>query len=131
MLANILRNARNEMGISQRKMAETLNIDRPTYNKIEQNKIMPRYEDLPKIAKTLNLDLKLLQKSMCAQPKIKRAHTPKRKSSITTYKLTVLLNKSDFSQLTKENLKKCGYSCYKDWISIAYKQLEKDLQNLK
>ncbi|MBQ7977261.1 MAG: helix-turn-helix transcriptional regulator [Clostridia bacterium] len=130
MIADVLRKARNNVGVSQREMAELLNIDRPTYNKIEQNKIAPRYEDLPKIAKNLKIDLKLLQKSICARPKIACAHPPKRKTSINTYKLTVALDRGDFCELTKSNLKKCGYNNLSEFILVAYSQLEKQLKEL-
>lgn len=131
MLGDRLREARLCAGISQKAIAEILNIDRPTYNKIEQNKIAPKYEDLPKLAQTLNVDLATLQKSMCAHAKIECAHTPKCKSGIDTYKLTVVLNRGEFAKLTKSNLKKCGYNNLREFIQIAYVQLVNQLKNNK
>ena len=128
MLSEILRQARLKVGISQKTVAELLEIDRPTYNKIEQNKIAPKYEDLPKLAKLLKLDLKELQKSMCAHPKTQCAHSITRKSSIDVYRLTVPLNRFEFSKLTKSNLKKCGYNTLNDFIKMAYEQLENQLR---
>lgn len=128
-LGDILREARLVAKISQKTIAELLNIDRPTYNKIEQNKIAPKYDDLPKLAKVLNVKLNVLTKSMCAHPKIECAHPPKRKSSTDTYKLTIALNRDDFSKLTKNNLKKCGYKNLREFVEVAYKQLEKQLES--
>lgn len=128
MLSEILRQARLKVGISQKTVAELLEIDRPTYNKIEQNKIAPKYEDLPKLAKLLKLDLKELQKSMCAHPKTQCAHSITRKSSIDVYRLTVPLNRADFSQLTKLNLKKCGYNNLTEFMAMAYEQLVNQLK---
>ena len=128
MLNEVLREARLRLKISQKTVAELLEIDRPTYNKIEQNKIAPKYEDLPKLAKLLKLDLKELQKSMCAHPKTQCAHSITRKSSIDVYRLTVPLNRVEFSKLTKSNLKKCGYKNLNDFIKMAYEQLENQLR---
>ena len=128
MLNEVLREARLRLKISQKTVAELLEIDRPTYNKIEQNKIAPKYEDLPKLAKLLKLDLKELQKSMCAHPKTQCAHSITRKSSIDVYRLTVPLNRFEFSKLTKSNLKKCGYNTLNDFIKMAYEQLENQLR---
>lgn len=131
MLGNVLRQARLSAGISQKTIAEILNIDRPTYNKIEQNRIAPKYEDLPKLSKALKIDLKILQKSMCAHQKTRCAHPTKSKSSIDTYKLTVELNRANFSKLTKNNLKRCGYNNLREFLSVAYTQLEKQLAELE
>lgn len=122
MLNELLRTARTSAGISQRAVAELLGIDRPTYNKIEQNKIAPKYEDLPKLAKLLNLDLKILQKSMCAHLKTECAHPTKPKSSTSVYKFSVRLRRNDFLKLTKNNLQKCGYHSLNDFMKMAYEQ---------
>ena len=128
MLNELLREARLALGISQKTVAELLGITRPIYNQIEQGKILPKYEDLPKLAKLLKLDLKELQKSMCIHPKIECIHRTPRKSSIDTYRLTVPLDRNKFSKLTKSNLKKCGYKNLNDFIKMAYEQLENQLR---
>ena len=120
MLNELLRTARTSAGISQRTVAELLEIDRPTYNKIEQNKIAPKYEDLPKLSKLLKIDLKELQKSMCAHPKTQCAHLIKAKTSTSVYKFSVRLRRADFSELTKSNLQKCGYRTLNDFMKMAY-----------
>ena len=122
MLNELLRTARTSAGISQRAVAELLGIDRPTYNKIEQNKIAPKYEDLPKLAKLLNLDLKILQKSMCAHLKTECAHPTKPNSSTSVYKFSVRLRRNDFLKLTKNNLQKCGYHSLNEFMKMAYEQ---------
>lgn len=131
MLAEIIREARLRAGISQKTIAELLQIDRPTYNKIEQNKIAPKFEDLPKLAQALNIDLKTLQKSMCAHLKNECAHRTTRKSSITTYKLSVALDRSEFAELNKSNLKKCGYKNLEEFLRMAYRQLQNQLDKIK
>lgn len=128
MFSEQLRQARLALGISQKTVAELLGIDRPTYNKIEQNKIAPKYEDLPKLAKLLKLDLEELQKSMCAHPKTQCAHHTARKSSIDVYRLTVPLDRAKFSKLTKQNLKKCGYNNLREFMEMAYEQLTNQLK---
>ena len=131
MFSEQLRQARLVLGISQKTVAELLKITRPIYNQIEQGKILPKYEDLPKLAKLLNLDLENLQKSMCIHPKIECIHRTPRKSSIDTYRLTVPLDRTEFSKLTKSNLKKCGYNNLREFMKMAYMQLENQLQEIE
>lgn len=129
MFGERLREARIAAGYTQQQVAELLKIDRPTYNKIEQDKVAPKYEDLPKLAKMLKVDTKLLQKYMCAHAKNECAHTQDSKSSTTTYKLTVALDRAKFPKLTKKDLKKAGYSNLQQFIGMAYRHLEMQLLN--
>lgn len=131
MFGEKLRTARINAGYTQQQVADLLKIDRPTYNKIEQDKVAPKYDDLPKLANMLKVDIKLLQKYMCAHPKTECAHTQTSKSSTTTYKLTVPLDRAKFPKLTKSNLKKAGYVNLEQFIEMAYCQLEKQLINEK
>lgn len=131
MIEEILRNARIKLGLSQKYLAETLQLTRPIYNQIEQGKILPKFEDLPKLAKILKLNLQDLQRYMCIHPKTECIHRPKLKTSIDIYKLTVSLNRSEFSQLTKSNLEKCGYKNLQEFIKMAYTQLQKQLKDFE
>jgi len=131
MFAEIIREARLRAGISQKTIAEQLQLTRPIYNQIEQGKILPKSEDLPKIAKILNIDTQKLQNAMCIHTKTACIHRPTRKSSITTYKLSVALDRSEFAELNKSNLKKCGYKNLEEFLKMAYKQLQKQLDKIK
>jgi transcriptional regulator with XRE-family HTH domain len=128
MFAEKLKEARIASGLSQKYIAEQLQLTRPIYNQIEQGKILPKIEDLPKIAKILNIDTQKLQNAMCIHTKTACIHYPKRKSSTSTYKLTVALNRGEFSQLTASNLKKCGYKNLQEFVKMAYEQLQNQLQ---
>lgn len=128
MFSEQLRQARLALGISQKTVAELLKITRPIYNQIEQGKILPKFEDLPKLAKLLKLDLKELQKSMCIHPKTECIHRIPRKTSTDVYRLTVPLDRDKFSKLTKQNLKKCGYNNLREFMEMAYEQLTNQLK---
>ena len=131
MFAEKLKEARIASGLSQKYIAEQLQLTRPIYNQIEQGKILPKIEDLPKIAQILNIDTQKLQNAMCIHTKTACIHRPTHKSSITTYKLTVTLNRSEFVKLNKSNLKKCGYENLEDFLRMAYKQLQKQLDKIE
>ncbi len=131
MFAEKLKEARIASGLSQKYIAEQLQLTRPIYNQIEQGKILPKIEDLPKIAQVLNIDTQKLQNAMCIHTKTACIHRPTHKSSITTYKLTVTLNRSEFVKLNKSNLKKCGYENLEDFLRMAYKQLQKQLDKIE
>ena len=131
MFAEKLKEARIASGLSQKYIAEQLQLTRPIYNQIEQGKILPKIEDLPKIAQILNIDTQKLQNAMCIHTKTACIHRPTHKNNITTYKLTVTLNRSEFVKLNKSNLKKCGYENLEDFLRMAYKQLQKQLDKIE
>ncbi len=120
-ISDTIRQARMRAGISQQKVADLLKIDRPTYNKIEQNKIMPKYEDFPKLCELLQIDLNKLQMPVCAHPKTACAHRVKSKSRVNTYNIHIRANRSDFPLLTRENLKKSNFRHLRDIFAEGYK----------
>lgn len=126
-----LKKARLNAGLTQQQLGETINTDKRMVSKFEGGYCLPTAKDLDIICKILKTTPQKLHFPSVATSKIKVATKTKQKSSIDTYKLTVELNRGDFSKLTKSNLKKCGYNNLKEFISMAYEQLENQLQILE
>ena len=55
--ANIIKEKRKSLGISQKSMAISLGLSRSNYNKIENGRLEPNFQKLQIIAIALDLDL--------------------------------------------------------------------------
>lgn len=130
MFASKLKEARLSAGLTQQQLGELINTDKRMVSKFELGFCLPTEQDLLTICrnlKTTPLDLNFPQ---VATVKKQVATAPKRKTSINTYKLTVALDRDDFCELTKSNLKKCGYNNLSEFIAVAYSQLQIQLKEL-
>lgn len=58
-MQQILKQSREQAGLSQKKLAEKCQMREQTYNLIEQGKSDPRFSTIQKICKALNLQLKI------------------------------------------------------------------------
>lgn len=130
MFGEKLKQARLNAGLSQQQLGETINTDKRMISKIENGFCLPTLKDLLIICDKLKTTPQELQFPVVATQKIKVATAIPRKSSIDTYKFSVRLPKSDFAELNKSNLKRCGYNSLNDFMKMAYKQLLNELANI-
>ena len=128
MFGEQLKQARLNAELSQQQLGELINTDKRMISKFENNFCLPTAKDLEIICIALNTTPQELQFPRVATPKNKVATAPARKSSIDTYKFSVRLPMSEFSQLTKSNLKRCGYNNLKEFLAVAYEQLTNQLK---
>ena len=131
MFAEKLREARVQAGLTQSQLGELINTDKRMISKFEGGFCLPTGNDLEIICKKLQTTPQKLEFPQVATAKTQVATRPKHKSSASTYKLTVALNRSEFSQLTQSNLKKCGYNNLQEFVKMAYEQLQNQLQILE
>lgn len=131
MFAEKLREARVRAGLTQTQLGELINTDKYMICKFEKGCCLPNEQDLNIICKNLQTTPQKLEFPKVATPKTQVATHQKRKSSTSTYKLTVALNRCEFSQLTASNLKKCGYKNLQEFVKMAYEQLQNQLQILE
>lgn len=129
MFAEKLKEARIRAGYTQQMLGETFGKDKIWVCKFEAGVCLPTQQDLQKICEVLDVTAQDLDYPQVATSKKRVATDSKRKSSTTTYKLTVPLDRAKFSKLTKENLKKCGYSNLQQFLGMAYRHLEQQLLN--
>lgn len=129
MFGKKLKEARLNAGLTQKELGQLIGKDKVLICKFEGGVCLPNEKDLAIICEKLNTNPFELNFPIVATSKTRVATSNKSKSSINTYKLSVLLNKSEFSKLTKENLKSAGFNNLKEFINVAYSQLEKNLKN--
>ena len=128
MFGERLKSARLAAGFTQQEMGASIGKDKILISKIESGYCLPNLQDLQKICEMLHTTPQKLQYPRVATAKIEVATSILANPRPNTYKLTVALNRGDFSLLTKENLKKAGYKNLQEFIKIAYNQLIKDLE---
>lgn len=131
MFGEKLRLARINAGYTQQQLGECFGKDKIWVCKFEAGYCLPTNNDLQIICEVLHTTPTLLDFPSVATAKTRVATDRHRKSSTTTYKLTVPLDRAKFPKLTKSNLKKAGYANLEQFISVAYCQLEKQLINEK
>ena len=131
MFAEKLKEARVQAGLTQTQLGELINTDKRMISKFEGGFCLPTGNDLEIICKKLQTTPQKLDFPQVATAKTQVATRPTRKSGITTYKLSVALDRSEFAELNKSNLKKCGYKNLEEFLRMAYKQLQKQLDKIK
>lgn len=131
MFANKLKEARVQAGLTQSQLGELINTDKRMISKFEGGFCLPTKDDLEIICKKLQTTPQKLEFPQVATAKTQVATRSTRKSSITTYKLSVALDRSEFAELNKSNLKKCGYKNLEEFLRMAYRQLQKQLDKIK
>ena len=131
MFAEKLKEARVHAGLTQSQLGELINTDKRMISKFEGGFCLPTTDDLEIICKKLQTTPQKLKFPQVATAKTQVATRPTSKSSITTYKLSVALDRSEFAELNKSNLKKCGYKNLEEFLKMAYKQLQKQLDKIK
>ena len=128
MFGERLKSARLAAGLTQQEIGDCINKDKRIVSRFESDYCLPNLQDLHKICEMLHTTPKKLQYPRVATAKTEVATAILANPRPDTYKLTVALNRGDFSLLTKENLKKAGYKNLQEFIKIAYNQLIKDLE---
>ena len=131
MFAEKLKQARLQAGLTQQELGETINTDKRMVSKFESGYCLPTETDLQTFCKILNTTPQKLEYPQVATQKTQVATNTKAKPRLDTYRLNVVLDRGNFSKLTKENLKKCGYKNLTEFISMAYEQLEKQLKRIE
>ncbi len=131
MFGEKLKEARLRAGYTQQQLGEIIGKDKIIVCKFETNYCLPSAEDLKKITDLLQISPQELQFPQVATSKTRVATRTKPKTRPDTYRMTVPLKKSEFPKLNKDNLKKCGYNNLREFIQMAYQQLEKQLNNNK
>ena len=129
MFEERLREARISAGLTQQRLGEAIGKDKIWVCKFEGGYCLPTNNDLQIICQVLHTTPKLLEFPVVATSKKRVATSTQRKSSTTTYKLTVALDRANYPKLTKSNLKKAGYSNLQQFIGMAYRHLEMQLLN--
>lgn len=131
MFGEKLRTARINAGYTQQQLGEAIGKHKIFICQVENGYCLPTESELKEICKLLNVSPTELEFPQVITPKKRVITSRPRKSSTTTYKLTVPLDRAKFPKLTKSNLKKAGYENLEQFIKVAYCQLEKQLINEK
>lgn len=129
-----LKAIRESRGLTQTQVAEWLGKTRFDVCKIENGVFLPTKEDFEILKKNLQCsDTDLLNANDCfvATTKIFVATSPKTKNRVNTYNYHVRLEKSKFPLLEKNELKKLGFNTNADFLTWAYKKLQKKSQAKK
>ncbi len=128
MFAEKLKDARINAGLTQKQLGELIGKDKFIISKFENGYCLPNLQDLEKICEILHITAKKLGYQQVATTPKQVATSHKAKTRPNTYKLTATLNRDDFKELTKSNLKKCGCKNLADFIKLGYEELLKKLQ---
>lgn len=131
MFGEKLRLARINAGYTQQQLGEAIGKHKIFICQVETGYCLPTESELTEICKLLKVSPIELDFPQVITQKTRVITDRHRKSSTTTYKLTVPLDRAKFPKLTKSNLKKAGYANLEQFISVAYCQLEKQLINEK
>ena len=129
MFGERLRGARIAAGYTQQQLGEAIGKHKIFICQIENGYCLPTECELLQICKLLNTTASKLEFPQVITSKKRVITDPQRKSSTTTYKLTVALDRAKFPKLTKKDLKKAGYSNLQQFIGMAYRHLEMQLLN--
>lgn len=128
MFGERLKSARLAAGLTQEDLGKAIGKHKIYICQIENGYCLPNEPDLLKINQILKNQNNNLQYPQVITHKKAGYNSVNQNPRPDTYKLTVALNRGDFSLLTKENLKKAGYKNLQEFIKIAYNQLIKDLE---
>ena len=131
MFSEQLRKARLNAGYTQKQLGEAIGKHKIYICQLEKNYCLPTEQDLQKICKILHTTPTKLGFLQVITPKTRVITQKKTQPRIEVYRLTVPLDRTEFSKLTKSNLKKCGYNNLREFMAMAYMQLENQLQEIE
>lgn len=126
-----LKQARVNANLTQEQLGNYIGKDKIFICHLENNYCLPNLEDLYKICEILKVTPKELHYTQVITPKIEVATAIKLKPRVNAYEVHFYANRSDFPELTKPNLKKCGYRGLRDIFKTGYKMFVGELRTLE
>ena len=128
-----LKQVRERAGLTQTDVGNWLGKDKRDISKLENYIFFPNAQDLDVLLKKFNCGvLELYNRNEIPVSTLKKAVETHDtcKTGVITYNYCVRLKKSNFPLLTKNVLNRCGLYSNREFLSWAYKMLERKYKKI-